>query len=138
LAAGSAYGLHIRNQRDTNSFHVPIILLLGYWSVAELFLAISHLVTIYGAPTESMVPYIVGSCITAIMLSISVRRILNPNRERTASISSKLLILSILLFALVIFAFEILNWQILSFFSTQFNTALGISIMLWFGFLSLF
>lgn len=138
LAGAAAYALFVRSKYRTDYSYVPIVYLLIGWAVAEAAIVVSHLTPIYGATMESEIPYIFGTFISAVMLSISIRRILAPSADRGSPGSLPLFILWIIICASFMIFAEYVRLQLLNFFTSSFLDILGNAIMLGLSYITLF
>ncbi|MGY5877027.1 MAG: hypothetical protein RTU30_14850 [Candidatus Thorarchaeota archaeon] len=109
LAGALSFAVYTRSNLKRATYHNPIILLLACWSVSEFALMFSHFNPTYGSTAESLVPYIVGTMASIILLSIAVRRTLNPPQTITWTFPSSKSILGFVLFILGLIVGEIVR-----------------------------
>jgi hypothetical protein len=138
LAGSAAYALFMRSKYRSDYSYIPIVYLLIGWAVAETAIIVSHLTPIYGIAVESEIPYIFGTFISAVMLSVSIRRILSPPTDKDGLRTAPLFILWIITCAIMIIFGEYLRLQLLNFFTSSFLDILGNAIMLCLSYITLF
>ncbi len=137
LAGASAYAFYERLRYRPSPGQRWIIFLLLYWMIAEVWLVFCHLSPSYQIVSESLVPYICGSIVSAIVLPMAVRSILR--REPTENKRFHTFYASGLIgSALLIIVGEVLRSQLLLVLEIESIRAAGTSIMLSLSYFSLF
>ncbi len=109
LAGALSFAVYSRSNLERTTYHNPIIMLLAFWSIAESALVLSHFNPVYGSTAESLIPYIVGSMASVVLLLIAVRRTLNPLQSRMQTFPNWMSILGFVLFILGLIFGEILR-----------------------------
>lgn len=137
LAGSLAFVLHTSSKDLKNTCVFPIIAILLYWSVAETVLALSHLIPVYGVPSESRVPYISGSVITIGFLISALRQILKPSELVRDTYSSTKYAYLAMLFIIMNILGEIIQKFLFDNFPTIFTGVFGTSLMLALSYASL-
>lgn len=137
VAGASAYAFHQRIKYRPSPSQVWIIILLIYWTLAELILMISHLLPGYSVGVETVVPYVCGAVLSAIIIPMSVRRTLSPQKgkERNLNQVYGLVIVSTIISIVV---GEVLRIQFISILGVDITSAISTAIMLSLSYLSLF
>lgn len=138
LASSAAYTLFIRLKYKLEYSYNPIVYLLISWAVAEAAIIVAHFTPIYGELMESEIPYIFGIFISAVMLTISIKRILTPSIDRGEPSSTQRYILWIIVCAIMIIAAEYTRLLLFNFFTSSFLDILGNAIMLGLSYVTLF
>jgi hypothetical protein len=138
LASAAAYALFERTKNRFEYSYVPIIYLLITWAVTEAAIVSSHFTPIYGTVSESNVPYIFGTAISAIILTISIKRILAPPTDRSRLTSGKPYILWIFILVILILIGEYVRILFLNFLAISFLNMLSKAILLGLSYVTLF
>jgi hypothetical protein len=125
------YLLHIKSKRGISWHYEPVILSLYSWAIVEFAVVLSHLTPMYGAISESFIPYVAGSFVTVFLHGVAIRRILNPPKEEDKPPLSFTKTLLVLCFTVVsIVAGELIRLQLLSIIPELYTTNHGEMIML--------
>ena len=137
LAGASAYAYHERIKYRSSPGQMWIVILLLYWSIAEVALILYGVLPGYPLGYVSKVPYVCGAMASAIVIPMSVRRTLNPQNQEKRNYTR---IYSLTIFSSIsmIIAGEILRNLILGIFGSSIATAASNAIMLSFSYISLF
>jgi hypothetical protein len=124
-----AYLLYVASRKGLSWHYDPIIISLFSWSIAELFVVLSHFLPFYEG-VESFVPYVTGSFIAAVLQTVAIHWILNPSEKERIPISFKTILLSLSLTVIAIGAGEIIRLQLISGIPGLIETNWGEIIML--------
>ena len=137
LAGASAYAFHQRIKYRPSPGQMWIIILLLYWTVAELVLMAAQILPGYSIMVETKVPYVCGAIASAIVIPMSVRRTLNPQSQKKRNFT---VVYSLTLFTSLsmIILGEALRLQILGIFASTTVSAIDTAIMLSLSYISLF
>ncbi|TFH05052.1 MAG: hypothetical protein E4H14_13505, partial [Candidatus Thorarchaeota archaeon] len=137
LAGASAYAFHDRIKYRPSPGQMWIIILLLYWTAAEIVLMASHILPGYSIEVETKVPYIFGAFASAIVIPMAVRRTLSPQKSKQRKLT-QVYILTLIFSIVAITAGEVVRIQFLSIFGLSAATAISTAIMLGLSYLSLF
>jgi hypothetical protein len=137
LVGTSAYVFYQRIKIRPSPGQIWIILLLLYWTVAELVLMSSHLIPGYGLVSETKIPYLWGAILSAILIPMSVRSTLHPNQTKERRLPP-ILALMVLLSALLLAVSEILRTYYISMTELALSSTINAGIMLSLSYLSMF
>ena len=137
FAVALAYSLFYKSKYHPAPYHSPVILLLVYWSIAEITMAFFTLQSIMVIGAECLIPYILGGIASVVLLSLSVRRMLNPGSV-TECYSGRVYVISAFVFAAFLFISEVVYQVIQLSIISEFVGVLSISILLGLTFVSLF
>ncbi|TFG97638.1 hypothetical protein E4H12_08105 [Candidatus Thorarchaeota archaeon] len=137
LAGASAYAFHERIKYRPAPGQMWIIILLLYWTIAEIALIVLGILPGYPLGYVSSIPYVCGAFTSAIVIPMSVRRTLNPQNQQKRKYS-RIYTLTILSSISIIIAGEMLRNLILGIFGPTIATAASNAIMLSFSYISLF
>ena len=108
MAFGAAYGLYSRLGTRNIPWRSPLITLMLYWFVAEIYVAVSSFSPLY-AMSESGAPYIMGAIASTILLVIAYRLTLVPRKISVTEYSKLRGILVILLSLSAIILVEVIH-----------------------------
>ncbi len=137
LAGASAYTFYKRMRYRPSPGQRWIILLLLYWMIAEVWLIFCHLSPSYQIVSESLVPYICGSIVSAIVLPMAARSILKREPTEDKRFHT-FYAFGLIGFTLIIIVGEVLRSQLLLVLEIETIRAAGTSIMLGLSYFSLF
>ncbi len=138
FAGSLAFALYKKSKYKTVSIYPPIIALLLYWTVAEASLFATSLIPNYILAIGSQVPYIIGTIVTLVFLSIANRRILGKSVTRKYESSLRLYIGLVFLFISVVIFGLVIQSVLTSLYPSVFNAVPGIALMLSLSFFSLY
>ena len=137
LAGASAYAFHERIKYKPSPGQMWIIILLLYWTVAELVLMGSHLLPSYSIGVETQVPYVCGAIASAIVIPMSVRRTLNPQNQKKRNLT-RVYTITLLFSISMITLGEVVRIQVLGVLGVTTVTAINTAFMLSLSYVSLF
>ena len=137
LAGSSAYVFYARLRYSPSPGQTWVIILLLYWTAAELVLMMSNIVPGYGLTVETKVPYISGAVVSVILIAMSVKSILNPYKMKDRR-WPPIFVLAFILSFVLIGVSEILRTYVLSITGLTLSTTIDAGMMLSFGYLSMF
>lgn len=137
IAGASAYAFHVRIKYRPSPGQMWIIILLLYWTVAELILMASHILPSYSIMVETQVPYVCGAIASAIVIPISVRRTLNPQSQRKRNLTR---VYSLTIFSAIsmITLGEVVRIQVLGILGIETVRAINTAFMLSLSYITLF
>ncbi|MDF1539239.1 MAG: hypothetical protein P1Q69_10100 [Candidatus Thorarchaeota archaeon] len=138
FAISFAYALYTKSKLRTAPYQTPIIILLLYWSIAELALVFWPFFALPGMDSESLMPYIIGGFVSIVNLAIASRRLLNPPTDYLIVPTKKLYIALASLFSIMIYSSESLYRYAFQTGSFLIDLPLTIGLLLSLSFLSLF
>lgn len=136
LAGASAYAFYERIRYRPSPGQRWIIFLLLYWTIAEVWLVFCHLSPSYQIVSESLVPYICGTIVSALILPMAVRSILKREPTENKQFHT-FYALGLIGSALIIIAGEVLRSQLLLVLEIETIRSVGTSIMLGLSYFSL-
>ncbi|TFG31423.1 hypothetical protein EU528_06335 [Candidatus Thorarchaeota archaeon] len=137
LAGASAYAFHERIKYRPSPGQMWIIILLLYWTVAEIALMVSPILPGYSVGVETKVPYVCGAFVSAIVIPMSVRRTLNPQKAKPRKLTP--VFIGAIIFSIGIIATgEVIRLLILGVFEVSVEAAISTAIMLSLSYVSLF
>jgi signal transduction histidine kinase len=84
ISAVMAFLIFAYSRRKPMAFHYSLILVFLFWAAVEIFIVLFTDVDVLITHGESVVPYIVGSLVYLIALTIGIYRISNPPKTWTA------------------------------------------------------
>jgi len=137
LAGASAYVFYVRLRYRPSPGQIWIIMLLLYWTVAEFALMISHMIPGYGLVAETKIPYICGAIISAILIPMSVKSILNPYKMKERKLPPIFALTIVLSFSMLV-VFEALRTYFISSIDLTLSSTIDTGIMLSLSYLSIF
>lgn len=137
LAGSAAYSYHERIKYRSSPGHMWIVILLLFWTIAEISLVVLGIITPDPLGHLSKVPYVCGAIVSAVVIPISVKRTLNPQNQKKPNYTK---IYSLTVFASIsmVIAGEILRNQLIGSIGSATTSAIGAGIMLSLSYVSLF
>lgn len=137
LAGASAYAFHERIKYKPSPGQMWIIVLLLFWTAAELVLMASPILPGYSIGVETQVPYVVGAVASTIVITLAVRRTLNPQSQKKRNLT-RVYSLTILFSVSIMIIGEVMRNLVVGILGLATGSAIGTAIMLSLSYVSLF
>ncbi|MGY5880058.1 MAG: hypothetical protein RTV31_07390 [Candidatus Thorarchaeota archaeon] len=137
LAGASAYAFHERIKYKPSPGQMWIIILLLFWTVAELVLMASPILPGYSIGVETQVPYVVGAVASTIVITLAVRRTLNPQSQKKRNLTRVYSLTALFSVSIMIIG-EVMRNLVVGILGLATGSAIGTAIMLSLSYVSLF
>ncbi len=137
MAGAAVYFLYQRERRLLAHWHRPLALLFLFWSLAEATVAISPLLPGYNNE-ESVLPYLLGSVVTFLLLGATYRRTMAPGNVPTAKWTRATIASYVVAIVALLAAIEGLRLVVGTLVPPATQSALESLVMLAFALLSLY